>query len=122
MKLTPTSLKGVSGVNVTLLHWIIWSPGRSPALRARPFSFVNCTNIPGFQSGPLQILKRKHNVVNTDKYMCGSGSYIKICYCYLHSDFSNIFGNKSSYQPSYLQFSKCRIPFNNGVNSIVSPR
>lgn len=34
----------------------IWSPGLRPDSLAIPCSFVNCTNIPGFQSGPLQML------------------------------------------------------------------
>jgi len=53
-----TSLNGMS-MKGTPLHCKIWSPGRNPASRARPFSFVNWTKIPGFHSGPLQILKPK---------------------------------------------------------------
>lgn len=36
-----------------------WSPGRKPASLAIPTSLVNWTNIPGFHSGPLHILKHK---------------------------------------------------------------
>jgi len=38
-----------------LLTLRIWSPGRRPASRATLRSLVNCTKMPGFHSGPLQI-------------------------------------------------------------------
>lgn len=51
-----TSLK-VALVKSSPLQDRIWSPGLKPASRAMPPSRINCTNMPGFHSGPLQILK-----------------------------------------------------------------
>jgi hypothetical protein len=60
VRLFSTSLNRMSPKS-TLLQKRIWSPGRRPASRAIPPSFVNWTKMPGFHSGPLQILETRRS-------------------------------------------------------------
>lgn len=65
------SLNGISPKSMPL-QLSIWSPGLKPDSLAIPFSFVNWTKIPGFQSGPLQILRDESNQSNERKLIIKS--------------------------------------------------